>query len=236
MLPLPRYDLPRAAVALRALMRDPDDLPQVFALIESLAGTAPHRLLRRFERSASGRIIIAEQRDIVPILTDREALRRLPEGSLAHAYLAFVEREGISAEGLQAAAREGQRRKPGPFTFVRNRMRDTHDLWHAVTGYQGDVLGELALLAFLTAQHWNTAVAAIVAAGLAKGWMVKGGTSLILDAWSRGRHAEWLPAQPWEELLALPLSDVRDRLKVGPPPRYTPVRSAQLREAGIVSE
>ncbi len=235
MLPLPRYDLPRAAQALSALVRDPDDLPQVFALIESLAGTAPHRLLRRFQRSATGRTIIAEQRDIVPLLSDREALRRLPVGSLAHAYLAFVEGEGITAEGLQAAAREGQRRKAGPFTFVRNRMRDTHDLWHAVTGYRGDVLGELALLAFLAAQHWNTAVAAIVAAGLAKGWMVQGGTSLIREAWTRGRRAEWLPAQPWEELLPLPLSEVRERLKVGPPPLYTPIRSAQLRQAGIVT-
>ncbi len=32
-LPLPHFDLPRASRALAALLRDPDDLPQVFTLI-----------------------------------------------------------------------------------------------------------------------------------------------------------------------------------------------------------
>lgn len=235
MLPLPRFDLPRAARSLSALLRNPDDLPQVFSLIESLAGTAPHRMLWKFERTEAGRTILNDQPDIVPLLSDREALRRLPEGSLGRAYLAFVESEGISAAGIVEAAHAGQTRAGGPFSYMRNRLRDTHDLWHAVTGYQGDVLGELALLAFILGQHWNTAIAAIVGAGLLKGFAANHDPAVVLEGFRRGRQAEWLPAQPWETLLPLPVAEVRERLKVGPLPHYTPVRSAQLREAGIVT-
>ena len=53
-LPLPRFDLPRAGRALAALMRDPDDLPQVFTLIDSMSGTAPHRMIRKLRRSTEG--------------------------------------------------------------------------------------------------------------------------------------------------------------------------------------
>src|SRR5580658_4289601 len=93
-LQLPHYDVPRATRALSALLRDPDDLPQVFTLIESMSGTAPHRLYLGMKRSATGARLLREQPDIVPILSDRERLRALPEGSLGRAYLAFVESEG----------------------------------------------------------------------------------------------------------------------------------------------
>ncbi len=232
-LPFPHYDLPRAGRALAALMRDPDDLPQVFTLIESISGTAPHRLLWKFKRTESGRRMLRDQPDIVPRLADREALRALPAGSLGRAYLAFVESEGITAEGIVKASHEGQSKslRSEAFSYLRARMRDTHDLWHAATGYKGDVIGELSLLAFTLGQNWNTGVALIVGAALFKG-LARIETRLILDGFRRGRSAAWLPAQEWESLLALPLDEVRARLKLGVPAVYTPVRTQQLRAQG----
>src|SRR5277367_2749057 len=97
-LPLPRFDVLRAGRALAALLRDPDDLPQVFVLIDAISGTAPHRLLFALGRTERGARLLRERPDILPILADRSALRRLPEGSLGRAYLAFVESEGITPE------------------------------------------------------------------------------------------------------------------------------------------
>jgi ubiquinone biosynthesis protein COQ4 len=232
---LPRYDLLRAGRALTALLRDPDDLPQVFTLVESISGTAPHRLLLGFKRTETGGRILRERPDIVPLLANRTWLRGLPEGSLGRAYLAFVESERISAEGIRDA--DGQatsdRRRPEVFVYLHRRMRDTHDLWHAVTGYQGDVLGELALLAFTLGQSWNAGLALIVLAALVKG-MGHGHAPMIGEGFRRGRAAAWLPAQDWEAMLALPLAEVRARLKLGPPPVYTPVRTAELRAQGLV--
>lgn len=232
---LPRFDVARAGRALSALVRDPDDLPQVFTLIESMSGTAPHRLLFRLKLSRSGARILRDRPDIVPTLADRAALRELPAGSLGRAYLDFVESEGISPQGIKDASVVGESgTRPDAFKYVHQRMRDTHDLWHAATGYKGDVVGELSLLAFTLAQYWNTAVAMIIVAGILKGFG-KSETHVILDGWKRGRAARFLPAEEWETLLALPLEEVRTRLKLGAPAVYTPVRTAALRAEGMIA-
>jgi ubiquinone biosynthesis protein COQ4 len=235
-LPLLAFDFPRAGRALAALLRDPDDLPQVFAIIESISGTAAVRLLLGFRRDANGARLLREQPDITRYLSDRTWLRTLPEGSLGRAYLAFVERENISAEGIREASMTTDRHySRADVEYMRCRMRDTHDLWHTVTGYRGDLLGELSLLAFTLGQHWNSAIALIIAAGLVRGWS-DGGASTIVEGYRRGRAAEWLPSQDWESLLALPLDQVRARLKVGAPPKYRPVRSAELRAQGRLAQ
>lgn len=232
---LPRLHVFRAGRALAALLRNPEDLPQVFTLIDSISGTAPHRLLLGFKLRESGRRILRDRPDILPRLADRTALRALPNGSLGRAYLAFVESEGISPEGIRDASGEGTAApsRSEVFGYLRARMRDTHDLWHAVTGYQGDVLGELSILAFTLGQHWNVGVAAIVAAALVKGFGSTD-TRSIRDGFARGRAATWLPAQEWETLLPLPLDTVRARLRIGPPPVYTPVRTMDLRAQGLI--
>ncbi|MEZ4408483.1 MAG: Coq4 family protein [Polyangiales bacterium] len=229
-LPLPVFDLRRAGRAISALLRDPDDLPQVFTILESLSGTAPHRLLRAFRRTASGARLLRERPDLVALLSDREALRKLPEGSLGRAYLAFVESEGISPAGIRDARERGlsESERVADFEFVHGRMTDTHDLWHTVTGYQGDVVGEAALLAFYLAQNWNAGIALIVSSAWVKG-RVSGIGPVIAEGYRRGRTAAWLPAQEWESMLALPLAEVRARLGLGDPPVYTPVRAAEYR-------
>ena len=217
--PSPRMQPLRALRALRELIDDPDDTSKVFTIIESLAGRAPVRMLERFRREPSGRRLLATRSDLLAILRDRAALERMPEGSLAHAYLAFLDREGISADGLVGASEDGATgafEGSADFEYVTDRMRDTHDLWHALTGYGGDVVGELALLAFSAAQTRNPGVALIVLAGLANA-RDREITRLVLRAFRDGQRAAWLPAVEWEALLALPLDEVRARF--GVPPR-----------------
>jgi ubiquinone biosynthesis protein COQ4 len=219
----------RALRAARALAANPDDLPQVFSLIEALSGGTILRVIRRMAATPSGQRVLADQPDIVALLADREGLRRLPEGSLGRAYLAFVEAENISAEGIRAAEREGRDSfdVPPAVAFVQSRMRDTHDMWHAATGYRGDVLGETALLAFTLAQTWNPAIALIVGIGLVKTRRWPSAPRTIVDGFRRGWKAKWLPATDWETLLAQPLAEVRRELALESAPRYQPLRTAE---------
>jgi ubiquinone biosynthesis protein COQ4 len=230
---------PRKAFrAVRTLAANPDDLPQVFTIIESLSGGTLARIARRMATTEAGRGLLATRPDIVDRLADRRALARLPEGSLGRAYLAFVEREKISADGIRDAGKKGmtdERSMPAPLDWVHARMRDTHDLWHAAIGYSGDVLGETALLAFLFAQTWNPAIALIIGVGLSKTFGAPDGGEAarrtILDGFRRGRKAAWLPAQDWEAMLALPLSEVRRRLGLEGPRVYREIRSSELKAA-----
>jgi ubiquinone biosynthesis protein COQ4 len=234
---LPPTALRRGLRALGALLADPDDLPQVFTLIEALSGKTLERIRQRLEASESGRRLLLGRPDVVELLADRVALARLPAGSLGRAYLDFVEREGISAEGIRAAGAKGMRESalPAPLDWVHARMRDTHDLWHAAVGYHGDVLGEAALLAFILAQTRNPAIGLIVGVGLLKAIGRPDARATILDGYRRGTHAAWLPEQEWEEMLALPLDEVRRRLRLQAPPVYTPVRSSELRAAAAAA-
>lgn len=234
-----QFEPRRALRAARILAADPDDLPQVFTIIESLSGNTLERIGDRLAKSASGKMLLATRPDIVTLLADRKALARLPEGSLGRAYLAFVERENISAEGIRAAQEKGFRHEvsalPPPLEWAQARMRDTHDLWHAAVGYSGDVLGETALLAFTFAQTWNPAIGLILAIGLSKTMHSPFGGSAarktILDGFQRGRRATWLPEQDWESMLERPLAEVRARLGLGAPPVYTEIRSAEIKAA-----
>jgi ubiquinone biosynthesis protein COQ4 len=233
-----QFDLPRALRAVRALAADPDDLPQVFTILEALSGNTLERVGQRMMRDDDGRRLIAARPDIVQQLADRAALARLPEGSLGRAYLAFVERENISADGIRRAAREGMTQGaslPAPLDWVHARMRDTHDLWHAAVGYSGDVLGETALLAFILAQTWNPAIALILAVALGKTARFPSGgaaaRATIFDGFRRGFRARWLPARDWEAMLALPLDEVRRRLGLDAPPVYMEIRTARLKAA-----
>jgi ubiquinone biosynthesis protein COQ4 len=184
--------------------------------------------------SEVGRRLTAARPDIVEKLADRGALARLPEGTLGRAYLAFVEREGISAEGIREADGKGMRHDvppPAPLDWVYRRMRDTHDLWHAAVGYSGDVLGETALLAFTFVQTWNPAIGLIIAIGLSKTVGAPHARQTILDGFRRGLKAAWLPEQDWESMLALPVTEVRRRLGLGSPPVYAEIRSADIKAA-----
>lgn len=233
-----QFDPRRALRAARILARDPDDLAQVFTIIESLSGDTLARTARRLGRTDGGRSLLAKRPSITLRLGDREALERLPEGTLGRAYLAFVLREKISAEGIRAAGDKGmtfEKPMPPPLDWIHERMRDTHDLWHAATGYSGDVLGETALLAFTFAQTYNPAIGLIIAIGLSKtAHAPSGGRAArltILDGFRRGRKAAWLPQQDWEDLLALPLEEVRCRLRLEAPPVYTEIRSDEIKAA-----
>lgn len=231
---LENYDLPRAARALRKLVSNPDDLPQVFTLIESLSGGSPERFYEGFQRTAEGRELLKNEPDIVKYLGDRAWLRSLPDGSLGRAYLDFVESENISAEGIIEASKRGAEEKDDHLSFIRARMRDTHDLWHALTGYKGDVKGELALLGFILAQNFHPGIAAIISAALVRG-LAGDDLWLIADGYVRGKRAAWLPSVKWETLLDKPVAEVRTLLKVGEPRDYVPLRSSELRAQGLVN-
>lgn len=217
--------------AMRTLLGDPDDTAQVFVIIRALTGASFERLYQRTLRHPIGRIVLDEKRDILAVLKDRDRLRAMPEGSLGREYARFVDREGLTAEGLVEASNEDQDDRhflDARARVLSARLRDTHDLWHVVTGYQRDLFGEHALLAFSYAQTRNHGIGFIVMMAAVRRWR-DGHRDVLPLAWQayrRGRRAESLVAADWEGLLEKPLAEVRRVLHVEEPPDYTPLFSA----------
>jgi ubiquinone biosynthesis protein COQ4 len=226
----------RPLVALRAVLdlaKDPDDLPKVFKIIESLPGRTAERIVARMRATSSGRRLLAERPDIRIRLSNRTELADLPPGSLGRTYLEITDRAGITAQGIfdaNMASREAPL-PPGDLRFAADRMRDTHDLWHVVTGYGTDVLGEAALLAFSNTQAPNLGVGLILGFAYLQGEFVQGEltlSALLRDARRRAERASYLPVVEWEDLLARPLYEVRAQLGLGTAPVYTPLTTAEL--------
>jgi ubiquinone biosynthesis protein COQ4 len=219
---------PREAwTALRRLLANPEETEHVFTIVRALSGKTLLRGYNRFTATPTGRRILDEQLDLLAVLRDRDYLRALPDGSLGRHYLAFIERENLSADGLvEASAQDEPAMNPGLARYA-FRLRDMHDLWHITCGYGRDVSGEACLLAFTVAQTRNPGLALIVVAGALKIARQSGDRRIfraIRDAWRTGRRAAWLPAADWERLLARPLEAVRAELGVTQPTVYTEMR------------
>ncbi len=218
--------------ALRRLLADPESTDQVFVIIRALSGKTLLRGFNRFSATPVGRRVLDARIDLLDTLTDREFLRALPAGSLGRTYLAFVERENITADGLVAASSPetaGELALSPALACYAARLRDMHDLWHVTTGYGRDVAGEACLLAFTVAQTRNPALALIALAGATKIARASRSRRIFGAVWqgfSNGRRAQWLPAADWEALLAQPLDVVRESLGIAPPTRYQAMRTA----------
>ncbi|MCP3984973.1 MAG: hypothetical protein GY723_11325 [bacterium] len=216
--------------AMRALRQDPDNTAAAIQVIGALSGDSGRRAFRRFQRSPQGERILREKQDLFDVLTDHERLHAMPEGSLGRTIVDWFERENISTAGLaqaSAAARDGAVREIGADEAIYGlRMRNLHDVFHVVAGYDRDLRGEAAVLAFTVAQSFNMGVAYLVWSALrASGWNSEGGR-LIRQGFRRGKRAKQLVEQDWEALFERPIDEVREELGVGAPPIYEQLRSA----------
>jgi ubiquinone biosynthesis protein COQ4 len=207
--------------ALRTLIADPERTDQVFELIRALSGNSGERLFQRFCADPDGRRLLAARPQLLAVLEDLDTLAAMPEGSFGRVYAEFMRRERIEAKGLVDAAQAVAESRPidPERDWFFQRLRDMHDLWHVLTGYGRDLAGEAANLAFSHAQTRNRGIGAIVLAAAVVGpkrldffW-----PRYLWRAWRRGRRTRPLPMVAYEELLPLPLAEVRRRLRIEPP-------------------
>lgn len=195
--------------ALRDLLRDPDDTAQVFLL--GLAVNAPFfpRLFARFASTAEGARLLAERPTIDSRSVDFARLRSLPETTLGGAYARYLGDNGLDPDLFQPPP--GLPEVP---RFVAQRIRQTHDIWHVLTGYAPDVPGELALQGFTFAQLHMPSSLVIAAFGtLAK---APREAARVLEGYRRGQEAAFLPVVRFEDHWDDDLDVLRARLGVRP--------------------
>ena len=91
------------------------------------------------------------------------------------------------------------------FTFIRAHLYETHDVWHAVTGFGADVAGELGLQAFYGAQAPSTLPLFLLAMGFLNTAIYSPDErerriDAIARGWEMGRNAQALFGVRWDEL------------------------------------
>ena len=229
-LPVPRREWRSAFRALVVLMRDKDATGQVFEIMRSLNGKSTRDGYARLLTTEQGGRLAFEHVELAERLADRAWLASLPEGSFGRVYRDFTDAGGISPEGLIEVSNQVMNETPHPVAWFGRRTRDTHDLWHVLTGYNLDRLGEASLVAFSYAQTralgW-----AWIAGGASFLHLLRGDFAHLRSIWQgfrSGRRARWLAGEDYLALFEQPLDMVRQRLGIAPPTAYLAV-PAELR-------
>ena len=221
----------------RALARNADDTAQVFLMGECLPNRSTRRIGMDFCLSSLGQDLMVSEPALAPLLDDHERLLAFGPDSVAHAYVAFMRTEGLTAAGLVAASRfPGQVEYADQMQWFVNRLRDTHDLAHGLTGYGRDPLGEQCVLGFTSGQYRDWTETIIAWAGTAEFALRVPGRApfigAVAEARRNGRAAQAIFRQNISALLAEPLAAARRRMGIGEPSVYRRAH-ARLREQGI---
>jgi ubiquinone biosynthesis protein COQ4 len=231
-LPRPRRRWIAALKALHRLMRDKEDTGQVFEIMGALAGRSTPKNYERLLTTAQGGRLAYERIELEPRLMDNAWLDSFAPGSVGAAYRDFVRGEQLSAQGLADISRQRRGAETQhPWAWFGRRIRDTHDIWHILTGYHRDALGEACLVAFSYAQTGSLgwALIALGAALRSRGRRGVPYAQAIWQGYRRGKAAKWLPREDYEALMSEPLDAARRRLGITPATIYDSI-AAELRD------
>jgi ubiquinone biosynthesis protein COQ4 len=206
------------AKALRAfvrLVRDPTRLDEVFVLAESVeTDEAAARVAEVFQNDPHGAQVLRDR----PRLGDVRLaeLAELPEGTLGRVFADAMIRMKLDPKDILVPENVGS-----DFDYVRAHLRETHDIWHPVTGFDTDVAGELGLQAFYLAQFQAPLSALLLMVGFANTLFYAmddrdARMRAIVRGWMIGKRAEPFFGVRWAELWTTPLVEVRRKLRVDP--------------------
>ncbi len=212
---------------MQKLIADKEDTAQVFHIIEALNGNVKVNDFERFMNSDQGPALLAKRADLPPMLDDHAPLKELPQGTVGRAYVEFMEREGLSAAGLVAESEKNNANRQqfdDDLAWYMNRGRDTHDLYHVLTGYGRDALGEAALLGYTHSQHGGLGISFIAYMGgrtIAKEAPRNANIKeVIAEGRRNGKTAARIVDQDIDALLREPIADARARLGIKEPVLY----------------
>ena len=231
-----RMDWGHAWRSLQRLLADKDDTRQVFEIMRALNGSSTAKGYHRLLATPEGGRIAFERKEFAERLMDDAWLDSLPEGSVGAAYRHFIRSEHLSAAGLADVSREGIKEvdEPHHYAWFGRRTRDVHDIWHILSGYHRDAMGEACLVAFSYAQTKGLgwALIAFGAASRARKDRSHPYVKAIWQGYQRGKAAKWLLGEDYERLMAEPLESARKRLGITPPTLYDAI-PVELRDRAI---
>ncbi len=208
---------------------------QNFRMIYAMAGPNFRQMVEEMRCHPEGRRVLTDRPDLCRALNDFPSLRKLPEGSMGRQYCDFMS----GPEIIPGYVLGGLAYKDGAFDrlnwpedtkWLVERVGNTHDLTHMLSGYGSDFPGEALNINFsmgLYAGSQGYSAARLAAEGFAivSGLAIqpvcgqKMWRHYMREAYERGAassrkipfHCVYL-----EELLPLPLEEVRERLGVPP--------------------
>ncbi len=203
----------KAVYSLMRLVRDPSRLEEVFEMSKALDDT--NRITPVVERLTRDPELARAFDERHRLRVDLVELRALPEGTLGRVFAEHMVAMNLDPSAIPALPVTDRN------SFFRAHLYDTHDVWHAVTGFGNDIVGELGLQGFYLAQIAGPLPSILLATGFLRVAIFDQSLGEpLMDAiargWRMGKSARPLFGIHWDELFPLPLGEVRQRLGIDP--------------------
>ncbi|MEH2160732.1 MAG: Coq4 family protein [Nostoc sp.] len=136
-------------------------------------------------------------------------------GTLGYVYYHHMTENGIPAYDYSAYD------SPDDLSYIKIRKMQTHDIWHVITSYNTEILGELALQGFCHGQG-PTVYQTLLMTALVLHFTTVETKSLglaleaLFEGWQRGHAAHPLWAVRWEEMWHRPLESIQAEYNILP--------------------
>jgi ubiquinone biosynthesis protein COQ4 len=198
----------RIRMGIRALdvLKDDPANPYYGPLLNACLDSETYAKLARMWREApEGRRLLDQRPTLQGRDLDLDALARLPAGTLGHEFMRYLRDNGIEPF-VTAFPIESD------VDYLSKRYRETHDLFHVITGYGTDVVGEMELQAFVLGNLGVRQAVLILAYAIPlqikQGGFKDFGTYLgrLRAAYHRGRHSREMLSVSYEKLWEQPVS------------------------------
>jgi ubiquinone biosynthesis protein COQ4 len=149
----------KVIAAFISLVRDPRKTDRIFAIASAVRKNRSALLAARYTPIFNNPEFqtLHANRENPPV--DLEDLRRRPVGSFGRAVAEFLDGHGFEPNAFPMLSYDT------PLEFMISRLRQNHDYWHVLTGFDTDVKGEVGLQGFTFAQTEAPISPLIIAAG-----------------------------------------------------------------------
>jgi ubiquinone biosynthesis protein COQ4 len=204
----------RVRIGLRALdmLKDDPADPYYGPLFNAcLDGETYARMARAWRASAEGRRLLDERPTLQGRELDLEALARLPAGTLGHEFVRYYRDNGIEPFVTTFPIESD-------VDYLSKRYRETHDIFHVITGYGTDETGEMELQAFVLGNLGVRQAALILVVSLPRQVRRLGLRSVgaylgrMRAAFRRGRRSRELLSVGYEKLWEQPVARLSELL------------------------
>jgi ubiquinone biosynthesis protein COQ4 len=208
------------------LSQDPNRLEQVFEIGDSGENTAVLKEVAEYvSRDPSAARALREMPRVGRL--DLSELRKNPEGSLGRVFAEHMIENKLDPAAIPIPDVASDR----DLRFVKAHLRETHDIWHVVTGFGTDVAGEIGLQAFYLAQLPSRLSSILIGMAFVHIATVNPGArdaimTEMLRGWTIGKRAKLFFGVDWKKYWTTPLSDVRRMLDVEPGVLAAPLPAA----------
>lgn len=220
----------KAWKAFWGLVGDREDTRYVFEFFDNVNGRSYDRFYETMLASEYGQRVIADHEHVGRILKDRETLESYGPGTFAAAYLDYLDSEQLDPEGVHTAhwdnAPEAMQNLKDNYPDVyalTYMMALIHDLYHVLTGYGRDPLGEAVLLVYSAEMsggrggRWLGHLAGMKIRSEIPQWPVG---RMMREAVRLARKAKDFPTADLPSMLQLPLDEARAQLNIDMPVLY----------------